>query len=430
MKKLFFPAFLVITFFISNLAIASLLDLGGDYAHDSENVYFEGVKIEGADFNSFAYLGESYAKDKSSVYVIGYEIPGADPDSFISLGGPYAKDKNKVYAFGAELKAADIESFQVYEELYASDNIYAYFDGEIIPGVRGSEFEYLGGAYAKDKNFVFRYGRKQDQFDPNNFSYLGGRYTKDKHFIYVSGGKLLDADYGSFQYLKDEYAKDDNYVYFLGAKILEADPNSFEVSSGGYAKDSERFYLDGRVISGSEKPSFISKGFSDLEKDSLEAKAAEFLSAKGIIKGYPDGSFRGNNKVIRAEAVKFFLLAGGYEVPQTSKNYFNDVSKDYWFHPFTVRAKELGIIKGYDDGSFGPSKGIKRGEFLKMFTTTFNLRKNGEHSFQDIENTWVDQYGGVADKYALFPGLTNNLYFGTDMTRAEMAIAFYQYLNK
>ena len=89
----------------------------------------------------------------------------------------------------------------------------------------------------------------------------------------------------------------------------------------------------------------------------------------GILDGYEDGSFRPNASITRAEftkiAVSFFKHVGG-----ASSNPFNDVPDSAWYAEFVKAAAELGLIDGYEDGTFRPNAPITRAEACTIVNRT------------------------------------------------------------
>ncbi len=163
----------------------------------------------------------------------------------------------------------------------------------------------------------------------------------------------------------------------------------------------------------------------------LAETAAVYLYEKGILGGFPDGSFRGDRFVNRAEAAKFLILASGTNpVARDSKNPFRDVLTSEWYGKFVLRAAELKIINGYKDGNFKPGQSIQRDEFLAMLSRTFGVPTGLDHNYLDKSNNpsaWYWEYAGIANKYDLVPG-ESFLNPNQKMTREEFAIALYQYL--
>lgn len=92
----------------------------------------------------------------------------------------------------------------------------------------------------------------------------------------------------------------------------------------------------------------------------------------GIIEGYDDGTFRANDSINRAEAVKILNRATHLtSIDSTNTpSSFSDIMPSDWFAPYVEVASALGIVKGYDDGTFGPSRLITRAESAKIIYET------------------------------------------------------------
>ncbi|MBN2307024.1 S-layer homology domain-containing protein [Candidatus Peregrinibacteria bacterium] len=113
-----------------------------------------------------------------------------------------------------------------------------------------------------------------------------------------------------------------------------------------------------------------------------------------MVKGRAKGIFAPDDILTRAEFTKIALNAIGEEVNPFEELYdapFHDVPLYAWYAPYIERAKQLGLIKGYPDGSFKPDSPINRVEAVKMLMSAFNFDLNtvGQRTdnFQDIL-TW------------------------------------------
>lgn len=106
--------------------------------------------------------------------------------------------------------------------------------------------------------------------------------------------------------------------------------------------------------------------FPDVRSPILR-EAIIFLTQRGIIDGYEDNSFRPNQSINRAEALKLIFAARGistnHPIPDPP---FPDVSRTDWFAAAVMAAREKGIIHGYPDGSFRPAQTVNKAEFIKM----------------------------------------------------------------
>ena len=84
-----------------------------------------------------------------------------------------------------------------------------------------------------------------------------------------------------------------------------------------------------------------------------------YLLEKGAIKGYPDGSFRPDETITRAEFLTIVNSIFGYM--EESDIFFTDVKESSWFYKDVKRAVKAGYIKGYEDGTIR-KKGTAEGQ--------------------------------------------------------------------
>lgn len=128
--------------------------------------------------------------------------------------------------------------------------------------------------------------------------------------------------------------------------------------------------------------------FSDVPEDHKHFVAVEYLKSEGIIGGYDDGTFKPGNTVNRAEALKIIISGSDIEVPEVvGETGFPDVPSDAWFTKFIMKAKEIGIVNGNDDGSFAPARSVNKVELLKMLLIANNVDVS---SFQESDQTFLD----------------------------------------
>lgn len=103
------------------------------------------------------------------------------------------------------------------------------------------------------------------------------------------------------------------------------------------------------------------------------ADAISFLQQRGVIHGYPDGTFGPERHINRAESLKVLLGAMGEEALMDGELSFSDVPADAWFAGYVRAAHMKGIVKGYEDGTFRPGDAVKQGELLKMVLESFGV---------------------------------------------------------
>lgn len=139
--------------------------------------------------------------------------------------------------------------------------------------------------------------------------------------------------------------------------------------------------------------------FSDVEEGRWYYDAVTTLASHGIIKGYPDGSFRPEEKISRAEFVSICTRFFDAEEGEVS---FTDVAKDSWAYADIAKAYTLGWIDGYPDGSFKPEENIKRTEVAAVLNRVLDRTPDKAfidghaaelRSFGDVETSHWNYYG-------------------------------------
>lgn len=152
--------------------------------------------------------------------------------------------------------------------------------------------------------------------------------------------------------------------------------------------------------------------FSDLSPAHANAEAIEYVRSNGIVSGYPDGTYRPDTPINRAEFTKILVGASSFSADSGVQNCFPDV-RDEWFASFVCAAKSNGIVGGHPDGTFHPGDNINTAEAAKIFVNTFGL------ATQEAEGPWYELYlAALQDAGALPDSAADPSHF---VTRGEMA---------
>ena len=78
--------------------------------------------------------------------------------------------------------------------------------------------------------------------------------------------------------------------------------------------------------------------FADVPENSEHYAAVEYLKSKGVINGYPDGTFQPDKNINRAETLKILLLGTGTTLESSQNIAFPDVDASAWFYQYVRRA--------------------------------------------------------------------------------------------
>ena len=126
-------------------------------------------------------------------------------------------------------------------------------------------------------------------------------------------------------------------------------------------------------------------GFSDVKRGDWYAPYVAFAKRYGIANGYLDGTFRPEQPVSRAELVK---LIASYFTVEGGTSPFPDVPDGHWAAEVVSFAAEEGWVSGYPDGTFRPDAPVSRAEAVKILNHALD-RRAGERAaalpFTDVE---------------------------------------------
>ena len=151
-----------------------------------------------------------------------------------------------------------------------------------------------------------------------------------------------------------------------------------------------------------------SNGYNDVKDGDWFCCAVSTLSKMGIIKGYEDGSFKPNDPISRAE---FAAIAARFDPDgdKTPASFFDVTS--HWAKDEISIAANHGWIKGYEDGSFKPDQKITRAETMTLVNRVLNRLPETKDDLHKDMKTWVDNMDETAWYYLAVQEATNSHYF-------------------
>lgn len=168
-----------------------------------------------------------------------------------------------------------------------------------------------------------------------------------------------------FNASKPELITDDHIVYISGKKGFfnpKDDLTRAEAAQMIYVLSEDK--TDGPPV------------FSDVQQQWF-AKPVNCLAAQGILNGYgKTNTFKPNGKITRAEFVT--ILSRYYEKTPNDKASFSDVSTKFWAYSAIAMASTRGWIKGYPNGSFKPNSTITRAEAVTIINRTVDREADAE----------------------------------------------------
>ncbi len=120
--------------------------------------------------------------------------------------------------------------------------------------------------------------------------------------------------------------------------------------------------------------------YSDVPETHDRYEAINMLSSMDIITGFPDGSFKPDEAVTRAQMAALITRMFNLGSSSVTAEPFSDVTVSYWAASDIVSAKNRGIINGFPDGTFQPEAEVTYEQAVKMIVCALNYGAAAEKS--------------------------------------------------
>lgn len=181
----------------------------------------------------------------------------------------------------------------------------------------------------------------------------------------------------------------------------------------------------------------VAAAFSDVPETHEHYAAVQWMESRQVIEGYEDGTFRPEQTIARAEALKIILLASAIAVSTSQANsdsetsLFTDIQTTDWFYPYVSKAVELKLIQGYADGSFKPEQSINLAETLKIISLAMRIDVTtpSKSPYPDMSSdAWFAPYVEYAKKdHFILAHHDESLHPDYTMTRGELIELMYRF---
>ena len=326
--------------------------------------------------NSSSSIGRA---DRDGYFSIRYDIKEGESVTIYAEDDGYTSQsvevKNDNYRDikGSRIDASDLRlmgrTLTGYIKNHPFEFARVYRDGKLL------------GSFRTDKNSYFSVELSESLYnnEVNDLRfYLDSKTVENKKF------KITEALDGQKLVKGTANAKDEITVYDASNRKL----GSITVNNSGvFTVFLDRALIYGETIKIEAKDE---KGAVSKLDYKVTKNAVETVKAISYIKGYPDGTFRPQANVTRAEAAQMFatLLNGGANFGTSSATRFSDASDD-WFSKAVNYVVAKGLISGYPDGTFKPNESITRAEFAQMISGYVKNEKKSTTDFQDVKDHWA-----------------------------------------
>lgn len=322
------------------------------------------------------HIGEA---DRNGRFSIKYDI---SKDEIVYVYAEKDGDKSKRVKIAGEeddyIKGSEVEANGLsimgktltgFIRNHPYENIKVYYDGELY------------GTFRTDKNSYFSV-KLRDDISKSDFDDL--KFYKDKKTAENDKLTITEAKEGQKLVKGKANAKDTITVYDASNRKL----GSIEVNNSGVFT----VFLDRELIAGETIKVEAKTDDDDVEKLDYKVtkKAIQDERVISYIEGYPDETFKPQNNVTRAEAAQMFatLINGGSGFGFGDKTKFSDAN-DEWYSAAVNYVVEKKLISGYPNGTFKPNESITRAEFAQMISGYIKTEKTNKSDFNDIKDHWA-----------------------------------------
>ena len=354
---------------------------------------YDKINPETFTLNYDANGGEGTMTDKDSPYVKNSQAKVLD-NEFTRSNYRFTGWNTKADGTGDSYKAGDMIKMTANMTLYAQ---WKHKGG----GGSGDKkvtlhYESNGGTTYKDERYTYGTTVKLDKTplrEGHTFTgwYADKELTKKISKITMKGDKTV---YAGWELTPVPPAFDgDHTAYIIGfvdgtVKPL-ANITRSEVAAIFYRllSDEER-----------EKHKTTTNNFADVSPSAWYNTPASTMAAMGIIGGYPDGLFHGTDNITRAE---FAAICARFDKnTENTKADFSDIS-GHWAELDIAIAANNGWIMGYPDGTFRPNQTITRAEAMALINRVLARIPEGPQDLLDGMKTWPDNMN--TDKWYYIP---------------------------
>ncbi|WP_301107476.1 S-layer homology domain-containing protein [Sporosarcina sp.] len=167
------------------------------------------------------------------------------------------------------------------------------------------------------------------------------------------------------------------------------------------------------------------KEFKDVRKSHPNYEAIQSMQKAGYINGYPDGTFRPNEKISRKHVAKLLNEALKLKNP-ASKAVYSDVPKNHPYYTPIMKLSQAGIVSG-SNGKFNPDAPITRIQMAKVLDLAFEFNMTTQRAFEDVYSShWGYTHANALYSSGVAKGDKGKYLPNAPVTRAHYA----EFLNR
>ncbi len=148
--------------------------------------------------------------------------------------------------------------------------------------------------------------------------------------------------------------------------------------------------------------------FPDVKEGAWYVDYVQEVFDAGLMEGNAEGTFGVGDNLTRAQAAVIAVNVAGLELQTDAENLFSDVPASSWYADWANTAAEAGLVAGYENGTFRGDQPVTRGEFAIMMVRALGINPDdyadAQLSFTDTVSGWAKAFVAAAVDYGMMEG--------------------------
>ncbi len=184
--------------------------------------------------------------------------------------------------------------------------------------------------------------------------------------------------------------------------------------------------------------------YTDMDENHWAYQSIKFLTEVGVVVGYPDGTYKPDIPVTRAEFASMAIKALGQESTNvTQEIHFDDITPEFWAYNIIQKAVYFDLIPDAKGGSYRPFDSVTRAEAINIAVNALTTNQISQQKANDIISKSYDDYeqlpawflmaaakAHVLDLVVVMPGREGKMEANRPANRAEVAMILYKMMQE
>ena len=184
--------------------------------------------------------------------------------------------------------------------------------------------------------------------------------------------------------------------------------------------------------------------YTDMDENHWAYQSIKFLTEVGVVVGYPDGTYKPDIPVTRAEFASMAIKALGQESTNvTQEIHFDDITPEFWAYNIIQKAVYFDLIPDAKNESYRPFDSVTRAEAINIAVNALTTNQISQEKAEDIVSKAYDDYtqmpawylmaaakAHILDLVVVMPGHEGKMEANRPANRAEVAMILYKMMQE